>query len=92
MSHLVPISAARSQLSKLVRHATDDDVVLMNHGRPTTIMISADRYDALLEEIEDLKDRLSVYEREHMAVPFAKVVAELGIADEVPEMFDLAPR
>lgn len=35
----------------------------MNHSTPAATMIGAERYEAMLEEIEDLKDRLSVNER-----------------------------
>ena len=83
MSMLVPISEARAQLSKLVRRAADEDVVLMNHGHPVAILIAAKRYDAMLDEIEDLRDRLSVHERDGVTMPLSKLVAELGIADEV---------
>lgn len=83
MSTLVPISEARAQLSKLVRRAADEDVVLMNHGHPAAILISAERYDALLEEIEDLKDRLSVHERDGVTIGLPKLLAELGIADQI---------
>ncbi|MBY0440703.1 MAG: type II toxin-antitoxin system prevent-host-death family antitoxin [Mycobacteriaceae bacterium] len=80
---LVPISQARAQLSKLVRQTADQDVILMNHGRPAAILMSAARHEALLEEIEDLRDRLSVHERDHVTMPFSKLIAELGIADEI---------
>jgi prevent-host-death family protein len=83
MSQLVPISEARARLSQLVRDAVEQDVVLMNHGHPAAVMVSAARYESLLDELEDLRDRLSVHEREHVTMPFDKLLAELGIADEV---------
>lgn len=83
MSQLVPISEARARLSKLVREAADQDVVLMNHGRPAGILISPERYESLLDELEDLRDRLSVHERERVTMPLSKLAIELGIADEV---------
>jgi prevent-host-death family protein len=83
VSQLVPISEARARLSKLVREAADQDVVLMNHGRPAGILISPERYESLLDELEDLRDRLSVYERERVTMPLSKLAIELGIADEV---------
>lgn len=83
MTNLVPISEARARLSKLVRESAEDDVVLMNHGRPAAILVSPDRYESLLEELEDLRDRLSVHEREHVTMPVSKLVAELAIADEL---------
>lgn len=78
-SSLVPISEAHAHLSRLVRESADDDVVLMNHGRPAAILISAERYESLMEELEDLRDRLSVHEREHVTMPLDKLGAELGV-------------
>jgi antitoxin StbD len=79
MSELVSISKARARLSELVRQSRDDDVVLMNHSTPVAVIVSADRYEAMLEEIEDLKDRLSVHEREDVTVSADKLAAELGL-------------
>ncbi|MDZ7886557.1 MAG: type II toxin-antitoxin system prevent-host-death family antitoxin [Mycobacterium sp.] len=83
MSRLVPVSEARASLSALIKQAADHDITLMNHGRPAAMLLSAERYDALLEEIEDLKDRLSVHERDGVTVSFDHLVAELDIGDEV---------
>jgi prevent-host-death family protein len=63
---LVPVSRAKAHLSELVREAEDTDVVLMRHSEMTAVLISVERYNQLLEEIEDLRDRLSVHEREHL--------------------------
>ncbi len=79
MSELVSISKARARLSELVRQSRDDDVALMNHSTPVAVIVSADRYEAMLEEIEDLKDRLSVHEREGVAISADKLAAELGL-------------
>jgi antitoxin StbD len=76
---MVPISRARAVLSELVRRSDVEDVVLMNHGRPAAILISAARFEALIEEMEDLKDRLSVHEREGVTIAAEKLWAELGI-------------
>ena len=85
MSKLVPISEARARLSQLVREAADQQVVSMNHGRPAAVLISADRYDSLLEEVEDLKDRLSVHERDHLSMPLDKLIVELGLVGELDQ-------
>jgi antitoxin StbD len=79
MSVLVPISKARAKLSELVRQSRDVDVVLMNHATPAAVIVSAERYDALLDELEDLKDRLSVHERTGVTVSAEKLMAELGL-------------
>jgi antitoxin StbD len=89
MSKLVAIGEARTRLSQLVRELGDQHIVLMNNCRPAAILVSPQRYSAFVEEIEDLRDRLSVYEREHATVLFSALVAELGIADDAEQA---APR
>jgi antitoxin StbD len=79
MSELVAISKARARLSELVRRSKDEDVVLMNHSTPAAVIVSADRYEALLDELEDLKDRLSVHERTGVTIPAEKLLIELGL-------------
>lgn len=78
---LVPISEAKARLSELVREAETRDIILMRHGRPAAYLVNADAYDALVEQLEDAMDRLSVYERDHSTIDFDKVVAELGLDD-----------
>ncbi len=80
MSVLVPITKARAKLSELVRRSHDEDIILMNHATPAAVIVSADRYNALLEEMEDLKDRLSVHERTGVTIPAEKLLAEQGLA------------
>ena len=82
MSINVPISKAKARLSELVRQAADEDVVLMNHSTPAAVMVSAERYDDLLEELEDLRDRISVHERSGVTVSADKLMAELGLAGD----------
>jgi prevent-host-death family protein len=79
MSILVPISKARARLSELVRQSGDDDVVLLNHSTPAAVILSMDRYEAILEEVEDLKDRLSIHERTGVTISADKLAAELGL-------------
>ncbi|MGH3502975.1 MAG: type II toxin-antitoxin system Phd/YefM family antitoxin, partial [Nocardioidaceae bacterium] len=60
---LVPISEAKGKLSELVRESDSHDVLLLRHGRPAAVMLSHDRYEALIEKLQDAEDRLSVHER-----------------------------
>jgi antitoxin StbD len=82
--NLVPVTEAKARLPELVRLAGENRAtVLLRHGRPAALLLGVAAYEALLEEIEDLQDRLSVYEsREHgveARMPFEKVLVELGI-------------
>lgn len=79
MAQFIPISEAKPRLAEIVRDSDDEDVLLLRHGRPAAVVMSARRWDALNEEIEDLRDRLSIHERDGVTVDFDKVVAELGL-------------
>lgn len=78
MSAVIPISEAKGRLSEVVRDSETHDVILLRHGRAAALVIGAERYDAFMEEVEDLRDRLSVYERDHVTVGLDKLIAELG--------------
>lgn len=80
MSKLVPVSEARARLSELVRDSEFEDVILTNHGRPASVLIAAERYESLLEEIEDMRDRLSIHEHDGVTVPLSALAAEFGVA------------
>ena len=79
MSHLIPITEAKGRLAEVVRDSDSEDVLLMRHGRPAAVVMSTRRHDALLEELEDLRDRLSVHERDGLTMDFDKLAAELGV-------------
>lgn len=80
MQAMYPLSEAKARLSELVREAAEREVVLLRHSRVAAVLISPQRYEALLEEIEDLKDRLSVYEAQpDLSMPWEKAKAELGL-------------
>jgi antitoxin StbD len=79
MAELVPITEARAKLSQIVRDSDHDDVLLLNHGRPAAVVISARRYSELLEQLDDFEDRLSVYEHDGVTISFDKLMAEMGL-------------
>lgn len=80
---LIPMSEARMRLHELVRDAADEDVIVLRHGRPSVVIVGYDRYNGLLDELEDLRDRLSVYEsretEDDLRVSWEKAKAELGL-------------
>lgn len=79
MAEFVPVTEAKARLTALVSESDTEDVTIMRHGRPAAVMISARRYEALMEEIEDLKDRLSIHERDGVTINFDKAMVELGL-------------
>lgn len=84
-NHLVPVTDARDRLAELIRDAESNDVTLLRHGRPVAYLIGVERYEALLDQIDDLGDRLAAFESAHsepdLRVPLEKVKAELGLMD-----------
>ncbi|QDP44153.1 RelB-like antitoxin [Gordonia phage JuJu] len=81
MSHY-SIREAKAKLSEVIRDAQDEPAVISNHGKPAAFVLSPERYEGLIEEIEDLRDRLAVHEsRGEPTMSFDKLVAELGLND-----------
>lgn len=84
MDQLVPLTEAKNRLHEVVRQAEEGgQVVILRHGRPVAVVISPTALDALYEELEDLKDRLSVLESrvdsDDMRIPWEKVKVEAGL-------------
>lgn len=77
--HTIPISEAKAKLSEVVAESDSHDVTLLKHGRPAAVVMSAARFEALLEKMEDMDDRLSVYERDGVTMDFEKLASELGM-------------
>lgn len=77
------IREAKAKLSELIRYAEDAPVMVFNHSKVAAIVLSPSHYDDLLEEIEDLRDRVAVHEsRGEPTMAFDKLVAELGLSSD----------
>lgn len=78
---LVTLSDAKVRLHELVRGLPERDVLLLRHGRPVAAMVSYSKFEALIERLEDLQDRIAVLEAQHeppdMMVPWEQLKAEL---------------
>lgn len=74
---LVGLTEARIRLHELVRDLEEGNVVLLRHGKPVGMMVGYEHYYALLSRIEDLEDKLSLFEATaegpDMVVPWDKV-------------------
>lgn len=83
MDNLVPLTEAKNRLHEIIRRAQDENMIVLRHGRPVAVIVAPDAYETLLEEIEDLKDRLSVAEARlegsDLNIPIEKVRVELGL-------------
>ena len=68
------ISDLNLNTSSIVNSAQDEDVILTNHRRPVAVIISYERYQALLNDLESPKKVLTL----------ADLRASLALVDEVP--------
>lgn len=82
VAEFVPISEAKGKLTGLVRVSDEQDVVLMRHGRPAAVLMSARRHAELMNALDDMEDRLAVHESDDLTVPWERLKAELGLDGE----------
>jgi len=59
---LVPITEARSKLYELARETERRPVVLLKHGRPVAVMVSAIKWEKILDRLEELDDLIWIAE------------------------------
>jgi len=60
-----------------------DAVYITQHGRPVVVLVDYERYEQLLEQLQDLSDLLSLEATaDKPARPYADFAAEMGLATE----------
>ena len=79
---IVSIARAKAHLSEIAREVREGKVFeVINRSRPMAIILSVEKYKALLEEIEDLEDAIAILEGKAESegeprVPWEQVKAE----------------
>ena len=63
-AEFVAVGGAQARLGDLVHVADTTDVVLTEAGQPAAVLLSARRHAELIDLLDDVEDRLSVYESE----------------------------
>jgi len=80
MPTIVPISDAKPRLAALIDLSDTEDIILTRRGRAAAVLVSAERYSALLDRLEDAEDSLAVLRSAgEETVPAAQVYADLGL-------------
>lgn len=77
------VSEAREKLSAAVETARSEAVFLERYGRPAAVLVSAERYEELveaLEEVEDIAAFDAAMAEEGESIPWEQVKADLGWA------------
>jgi len=77
----VSISTAREKLPEAVETAKSEAVFLERYGKPAAVLVSPERYDELmdaLEEVEDIAAFDAAMAEEGPSIPWETVKADLG--------------
>jgi antitoxin Phd len=53
---VIAMSEAKARLSSLVADSRFEDVVLLRHGKVAAVLINPERYEELLEALDDVND------------------------------------
>ncbi|APB00933.1 type II toxin-antitoxin system Phd/YefM family antitoxin [Nocardia seriolae] len=76
---LTAFGKARSTLTEQIEESAKKDVIILRNSEPAAVLIGYERYQALLDYIEDLEDRLSIVDREGDTVSFKEAAGDLDI-------------
>ncbi|MFA5593825.1 MAG: type II toxin-antitoxin system Phd/YefM family antitoxin [Trueperaceae bacterium] len=77
----VDASAARSSFAKMLEQAAEEAVLIERYGKPAGVLLSPERYEELLEALEELEDIRAfdaAMAEEGENLPWEQVKAELG--------------
>ncbi len=83
-TQIMPISDLRRKTSEVLNtvRETGDAVYITQHGRPAAVLVDYERYEQLLENLEDLTDRLSLKSASAEPTrPYSEFMAEMGLSE-----------
>ena len=79
----ISISAARDNLPDVIETARTEAVILERYGRPAAVVLSPERYEQLmnaLDEVEDVTAFDEAMAEEGPNIPWSEVKVDLGWA------------
>lgn len=77
----ITVSEARERLSEVVETSQTEAVILERYGKPAAILVSPDRYEEMMEALEEAQDAAAFDEAmsdEGENIPWEQVKADLG--------------
>ena len=83
---IIPISDLRRKTTDVVQVAQREDEVIYitQHGRPAAVLMSYDRYESLLSQLEGLSDLAALQAAaDEPARPYEEFLAEIGHSQEI---------
>ena len=75
------VSEARERLPEAIELARSEAVFLERYGKPAAVLVSPDRYNELMEALEDAEDVAAFDEalaEEGDTIPWEQVTSDLG--------------
>jgi antitoxin Phd len=75
------VSEARERLSEVVEVSRTEAVVLERYGKPAAILVSPDRYEEMMDALEEIRDAVAFDEAmsdEGDDIPWEQVRTDLG--------------
>ena len=81
------VSEAREKLAEAIETARSEAVFLERYGRSAAVLVSAERYEELVEaheEIEDIAAFDAAMAEEGDSLPWEQVKADLGWCEPLP--------
>jgi prevent-host-death family protein len=80
MAHM-PMSEVRERLAEAVETARGEAVFIERYGKPAAVLVSSERYEELVEALEDVED-IAAFDaamaEEGENIPWEEVKADLG--------------
>lgn len=86
-ARIVPKTRLRDSIRDELADLGDDTLVVTDRGRPTAVLVSVERWNALQQTLEDLQDAVAVID--HRATPEATAPAENVFAAIEAELADV---
>jgi prevent-host-death family protein len=86
MPEVVPISDMRTRQKDLLEVAAENPILLTHHGRAVAVLLGPERFNRLLERVEELElalDAAEVREAAEPTIEFEHYLAERG--ENVPD-------
>jgi antitoxin Phd len=77
----IPVSEARQRFAEILELAQTEAVVLERYGQPTAVVLSHDRYERLMDALDELDDANAIdaaIAEGGPEIPWEQVQAELG--------------
>ena len=81
---MAPVSDLKRRHLELFKRLKTGPVILANRSQPTAVLVSPERWNAIVEYIDDLEDLYLAESRARLgrkAIPLDEVERELGLAD-----------